>query len=179
MMLDKDNAALVVIDVQGKLAEAMDGKEDLFENVKRLVRGAKVLGLPVILTEQYPKGLGPTRPDIAELIDSEPIAKTAFSCCGEPAFVEALEATGRRQVLLCGIETHVCVYQTAAGLIDMGYGTHVVLDAVSSRTARNRRLGIEKMKDCGAQITGVEMALFEMLKVAGGDEFKQMIQIVK
>jgi nicotinamidase-related amidase len=178
-MLSSDTAVLVVIDIQGRLAETVDAREETFENVKKLIRSANVLGLPVLLTEQYPEGLGPTRPDIRELIDAEPIAKTAFSAWGEPAFVQALEATARRQVLLCGIETHVCVYQTAVDLAAARYDVHVVADAVTSRTARNRRLGINKMKGRGAEVTGVEMALFEMLRVARGDAFKHIIRIVK
>ena len=178
-MLERDDAVLVVIDVQDKLTRAMVEREALLDNVGKLVRGADVLGLPVILTEQYPEGLGPTLPEVAELIDARPIPKRAFSCSGEPAFVEALEAAGRRQVLLCGIEAHVCVYQTARDLAESGYQAHVVIDAVSSRTASNRRAGIQKAMDVGAERTTVEMALFEMLGAAEGDAFKRIISIVK
>jgi nicotinamidase-related amidase len=178
-MLKADDAVLAVIDIQGKLAEQMAEKEELFRNVRKLVRGARVLGIPVVPTEQYPEGLGPTRPQIAEAVGVEPIAKRAFSCCGEPAFVAALDALGRAQVLLCGIEAHVCVYQTARDLVASGREAHVVQDAVSSRTVANRCAGILKAKDAGAELTTVETALFEMLGTAEGEAFKQIIKIVK
>jgi nicotinamidase-related amidase len=178
-MLDPAEAALVVIDIQGKLSELMFEKEAVYGNASRLIRGAAVLELPILWTEQYPEGLGPTRPELADLLPGEPITKIAFDCCGEPAFVSALELTGRRQILLCGIEAHICIYQTAAGLTERGYTPFVVADAVSSRTPRNRRLGIQCSKDAGAVITGVEMALFQMLGIAGTDAFKQVVRIVK
>ena len=178
-MLKADEAVVVVIDVQGKLSDLMVEKEMLFENVGKLVRGARALGVPMLLTEQYPEGLGPTRPELTELIEAEPIAKRAFNCCGEPRFVSALEGLGRRQVVLCGMEAHVCVYQTARDLVGLVYEVEVVLDAVSSRTERNRRAGLLKAKDCGAGLTTVEMALFEMLGVAEGAAFKEIIGIVK
>jgi hypothetical protein len=178
-MLDANRAALAVIDIQGKLSELMHDKDVIYDNVSRLIRGATVLGLPILWTEQYPEGLGPTRPELTGLLPGEPITKTSFDCCGEPAFRAALDATGRRQVLLCGIEAHICVYQTAAGLARLGFEPFVVMDAVSSRTARNRRLGIGCAKDAGAAVTGVEMALFEMLGAAGTDAFREMVRIVK
>ncbi|MCK4626635.1 MAG: isochorismatase family protein, partial [Phycisphaerae bacterium] len=109
-MLDIENTILVVIDVQGKLAQSMHEKAALFENLTKLIKAASVLEIPIIWTEQYPEGLGATIPEIAELLPGEAISKVAFSCCGEKRFVEAMEKQGRKQVLLCGIETHVCVY---------------------------------------------------------------------
>ncbi len=178
-MLNVDETVLVVIDVQGKLAQLMHEKESLFENLSRLIRGAGVLGLPILVTEQNPQGLGPTIAELSGLLPPRRIPKVAFSCCGEAAFVAALEAAGRRQVLIAGIETHICVYQTAADLLALGCEVHVVADAVSSRTARNRDIGLEKMKAAGAQVTSVETALFELLKVAEGDRFKALLKIVK
>ena len=178
-MLDVKNAALIVIDLQGKLAQLMHAKAQLFDNVARLIKGAEVLELPIICTEQNPAGLGRTIDEIAPLIKAEPIAKMSFSCCGEKRFLDAVAQLGRKQLLLCGIETHVCVYQTAADLIQHGYEVHAVADAVSSRTAGNRQIGLEKMKDAGARITSVEAALFELLRAAEGDKFKQILQIVK
>jgi len=178
-MLNVENTALVVIDVQGKLAQLMHEKETLFDNVKRIIKGAQVLEIPIIWTEQNPEGLGPTLPEIASLLDSEPIAKFAFSCCGEEAFMRALEEVNRKQVLLAGIEAHVCVYQTAVDLVRLGYEVHILADAVSSRAASNKQLALEKMKDAGALLTSVEIALFELLKVAQGDKFKKILQIVK
>jgi nicotinamidase-related amidase len=178
-MLNTDSTALIVIDIQVALTRVMHEKDRLIDNARRLVQGANALGLPIILTEQYPKGLGHTIPEIAELIEPEPVEKTAFSCCGEEAFVAAVEALGRRQLLLCGIETHVCVYQTARELAERGYEVEVVADAISSRTIGNKLIGLDRIKASGAKLTTVEMALFELLKVAGGDAFKQVVKIVK
>lgn len=178
-MLSTESTALIVIDIQVALARVMHEKDHLIENARKLIQGAKVLGLPIIVTEQYPKGLGRTVPEIAELIDAKPIEKTAFSCCGEAAFVGAVEKLGRSQLVLCGIETHVCVYQTASGLVERGYEVEVAADAVSSRTVSNKLIGLDRMKDAGARLTSVEMALFELLEAAGGDAFKEIIRIVK
>lgn len=178
-MLNADEAALVVIDVQGKLARLMYERERLFENLAKLIQGARVLGLPVLVTEQNPAGLGPTVPEIAALLPAERVAKVAFSCCGEEVFVARLEALGRRQLLLAGIEAHICVCQTAVDLVGRGYDVSVVADAVSSRTGRNRDIGLERMKAAGAGITSVETALFELLKVAEGEKFKAILRLVK
>ncbi len=180
-MLKTDQTVLVVIDVQGKLAQVMHEKEALFANLEKIIKGAQVLGLPLIWTEQAPEKLGPTSPEIAALLASQakPIAKSSFSCCGHPPFMEALKMLNRRQVLLTGIETHVCVYQTALDLLTAGYEVQVVTDAVSSRTAENKHIGLERMKTAGAALTGVEMALFELLRVAEGPQFKEIAKIVK
>ncbi len=178
-MLNTDNTALIVIDIQVALTRVMHEKGRLVDNAQKLIEGANALGLPIILTEQYPKGLGHTIPEIAELIEPEPVEKTAFSCCGEEAFVQAVEALGRRQLLLCGIETHVCVYQTARELAERGYEVEVAADAVSSRAVGNKLIGLDRIKTAGAKLTSVEMALFELLKVAEGDAFKQIVRIVK
>ncbi len=178
-MLEIDNTVLVVIDVQGKLAQLMHEKADLFGNIRKLIQAAGVLEIPIIWTEQYPAGLGPTIPEIAELLTGEPIAKISFSCCGERRFVEAMGELGRNQVLLCGIETHVCVYQTAVDLLGTAYEVEVVADAVSSRTPDNKDIGLAKIKDAGADITSVETAIFELLKAAEGEKFKAILRIVK
>ncbi len=178
-MLNVDNTVLLVIDIQGKLAELMHERDSLFENAGRLIRGAGVLGVPVIWTEQNPDGLGPTVAPIASLLDPPAISKLSFSCWGEPRFVEEIEKLNRRQVLVSGIETHICVYQTTADLLEQGYEVHVVADAVSSRTAENRRIGLQKMKHAGATLTSVESALFELLRVAEGERFKAILRIVK
>jgi len=178
-MLTREDAVLLVVDVQGKLARLMHEADALFDQIARLVRGATVLEVPVLATEQNPDGLGPTVEEVRPHLPSAPMPKMAFSCCGEPAVVEGLEATGRRQVLLCGIETHICVYQTARDLLARGWEVHVVADAVSSRAAGNREVGLEKMRAAGAEITSVETALFEMLKAADGPAFREILDIVK
>ena len=180
-MLTLNNTALVVIDVQGKLAQLMSQKETLFENLQKIIKGAQVLELPIIWNEQLPEKLGPTAPEIAQLLTNttQPIAKSSFSCCASPPFMAGLKATQRKQVLLTGIESHVCVYQTCLDLLNLGYEVQVVTDAVSSRTAENRQIGLERMKEAGATLTSTEMALFELLRVAEGPQFKEITKIVK
>ena len=179
-MLSAEKALLVVIDVQGKLAQLMSGKEALFANLQRCIRGAKVLGLPILWLEQNPEGLGPTIPEVAGLLAGiQPISKFCFSCCGNEQFLQALRASGRKQVLITGIETHVCVYQTSSDLVRLGYEVQVVADAVSSRTAENRQIGLDRIKAAGGTVTSTEMALFEMLKEAKGDKFKEILKAVK
>lgn len=180
-MLSVKNSVLVVIDMQEKLSRAMHDRENLVTNAAKIIHGAKVLGLPVIWTEQNPAGLGPTLREIRDHIpaDSEPVIKLSFSCCAEPAFLDKLNAIGRKQALVLGIESHVCVCQTILDLLELGYETHIICDAVASRTTENKLIGIERSKQAGAISTSVEMALFELLKVAEGDKFKQILKIVK
>lgn len=178
-MLNPDNTVLVVVDVQEKLARVMSEKEALLASVVKMLKGAKILGLPVIRTEQNPKGLGETVVEVAELLSDEPVTKLSFSCCGETNFMERLSALNRRQVLILGIESHVCVYQTVADLLHSGYEVQVVADAVSSRTPENRAIGLERCKELGASLTSVETALFELLKKGEGDKFKEMLRVVK
>lgn len=198
-MLRKEDALLVFIDVQGRLAELVDGAETLFRNLRRLLKGMNALGVPVIVTEQLPEKLGSTREEFQELLSGSPIAKSSFGCCGEPAFLHSmrsergfctpksndqrerqpLEKTGRRQVILCGIETHVCVYQTALELLAAGYEVQVVTDAVSSRDPANKALALRRMENEGVKLTGTEMLLFELLGDAKAPAFKSILQIVK
>ena len=179
-MLTPERCVLIVVDVQGRLAQVMCDREALFENLQKLILGAQALEIPVLRAEQNPRGLGPTVAEIDRLLpDSPPISKMSFSCCGEDRFAQALEALGRKQALIAGIETHVCVYQTAADLLDSGYEVHVVADAVSSRTAQNRQIALEALRGLGARLTSVEMALFEMLRVAEGERFKAVLGVVK
>ena len=179
-MLDRTHTALVLIDIQGKLATRMHDREQLYANLQILIRGARKLELPILWVEQYPKGLGPTIPEVADLLpDLEPVAKTTFSACRLPEFDRRLRETGRHQLLLAGIEAHVCVYQTACELLGAGYHVEVVTDAVSSRTAANRRLALERMRAGGAMWTSVEMALFELLQDARDPAFKAVAALVK
>ena len=179
-MLEKNNTVLVIVDVQGKLATLMHEKETFYENVVRLIRGAQVLELPIIWNEQLPDKLGETIPQIKEILtDMQPLVKKSFSCCGNVDFMSRLKDTERKQVLLCGMESHVCVYQTAQDLINDGFEVYLVADAVSSRTLENKEIGIRAVLQRGGKITSVEMALFEMLNEAEGEQFKQCIKIVK
>jgi nicotinamidase-related amidase len=175
-VLDRGRAALVVVDVQEAFRPAVRDFEEVAAGTATLVRGALILGLPVVVTEQYPRGLGATVPEVAEHLDGvEPIDKVSFSAAAADGF----DLAGRDQVLLCGIESHVCVSQTAHDLLDRDVEVHVAADAVTSRTERNRDLGLHKMESAGAVVTSVETALFELLGAAGSDEFKQVQGLVK
>lgn len=179
-MLKIDNTVLLIVDVQGNLAHLMHEKENLFENLTKIIKGAQCLSLPILLAEQNPEGLGPTIPQLSGLFnDPRPISKLSFSCCGSDYFLKELEALQRENILVAGIETHVCVYQTVRDLIKTNYTVEIVADAVSSRTSENKRIGLEKIRDAGARITSVETALFELLEVAEGDKFKRILEIVK
>lgn len=179
-MLTVEKSILILVDVQEKLAAAMHGREGLVENTVKLIKGAGILGIPILYTEQNPKGLGLTLPEVGELLGhSKPITKLSFSCCGEPSFLDALNKLGRSQAIVAGIECHVCVYQTVADLVQMGYQVQVVADAVSSRTLENKIVGLDRCKHSGASVTSAETVLFELLKKAEGDKFKQMLKVVK
>lgn len=179
-MLHRKDTALILIDIQERLFQAMHENGALLANLLKLVKGAKVLQIPILWAEQNPRGLGPTVSDLQELLaDMRPTEKRCFSCYGQQQFVQQLEQTHCKQVLVAGIEAHVCVFQTAMDLQGSGYDVQVVQDAVSSRTPENMHVGLERLKNVGVVLTSVEMALFEILKVAEGDEFKQILQIVK
>ncbi len=178
-MLEIDSTVLVLVDFQGKLARTVQDSEQVIASACKLAKAAAVLELPVIWTEQNPDGLGPTVEELAGLMHGEPIPKHAFSCWREPAFAKALAGRARQSVLLAGIETHICVFQTAADLCGAGYDVHVVADAVSSRTVANRQLGLARIAAAGATVTSVEMAVFELLGAAGGEKFKEILKIVK
>jgi nicotinamidase-related amidase len=177
-ILDREAAALVVVDVQEAFRPAVLGFDGVVAGASVLVRGAAALSIPILMTEQYPRGLGSTVEelrDLDELDGVDPLEKTAFSAARASGF----DLGGRRQALICGIESHVCVWQTAHDLIEQGVEVHVARDAVTSRTAENRELGLQKMERAGAVVTSVETALFEMLGEAGGPEFKAIQGLVK
>jgi len=179
-MPEIQSCCLVVVDVQGKLAQLMHGRESLFKNIQILIKAAKILGIPIIWCQQCPKALGPTVPEISQLlVDNEPIDKASFSCCGQDQFNSKLETLERQQILLCGIETHVCIYQTAADLRRKGYQVYVVADAVSSRAPENKQIAINKMAVEGISISSTEMVLFELLRTAEHPKFKQIAALVK
>jgi len=179
-MLQTDRTVLLLVDIQGKLAEIMYEKESFYQNLRRLIMGARALSLPVIWMEQIPEKMGPTIPEVRELLASEqPISKKSFSCCGEPLFMDKLKASSRKQVLIAGIETHVCVYQTAADLVALGYEPFVVADAVSSRSRSNKQVGLDRIKSSGAQVTSVETALFEMTRTSEHPAFRDILKIVR
>ena len=178
--LDRSRATLVVVDVQERLYPAMCEREVLAQNVARLVRGAALLGVPVVATEQYPKGLGRTIAAIADALPgSAPrVEKTAFSCMDEPAFRRALDPA-RDQVILTGIEAHVCVLQSGLDLVRAGFAVHVVEDAVASRAPASRRAGLARLHAAGAVPSTTEMALFELLRGKDDPAFKDVQALVK
>ncbi len=178
--LDKSGSVLVVVDVQDKLLRAIhDWPAVLAANVT-MVKLACALGVPVIVTEQYPKGLGPTAAEIGVLFPAfAPLTKTVFSCFGAPGFAAALEAAGARTLVLAGIEAHICVQQTALAALHRSLGVHVVADAVGSRTPANKELGLAKIRQAGGVISAVEMALYEWLERSDGPEFKAVLPLIK
>lgn len=179
-MLDKEQTLFVLVDVQGKLAEIVHESEKLLKNLITLIDGLQILDIPIIWLEQYPEGLGPTTEKVAQHLPGiKPIRKMTFSACENKSFMNAIKASGRQQILVAGIETHVCVYQTSMELKELGYEVQVVADAVSSRTLANKEIGLEKMKLMGISGTSVEMVLFELMETAEGEQFKRLIKIIK
>lgn len=179
-MLDISNIALVIVDVQGKLAQLMDDKSNLFANLQRMVKGAQAIQLPILWVEQLPEKLGPTIPELQSLLhDQSPIRKETFSSVGNRQFMQALAATGRKQLLITGIEAHICVYQTAVELAAGGYKVEVVTDAVGSRVASNKAVALKKMAACGVALTSTEMALFELLRTAAHESFREIQAAIK
>lgn len=170
----------MIIDVQGRLARNVFQPSGLESNISKLIRACQILDVPVLVTEQYPKGLGNTLQQLMELLPGNiPVEKISFSCCGEEEFMKRLRGFNRSNILIAGIEAHVCVYQTAVDLVEFGYNVHLVTDGVSSRTEENRLLGIRCIEKAGATLTSTEMAVFELLRVADGERFKAISGIVK
>jgi nicotinamidase-related amidase len=180
-LLTRDGTGLIVVDVQEGFRPVIDGFDEMARNVGILAEGFGILGRPVLVSEQYPKGLGHTVPEVEERLPafSDRVEKLRFSACGVRPFDEALTRARCTRWVVCGIEAHVCVNQTAHDLLARGYEVHVAEDAVSSRAPTNRRIGMEKMLASGARATSAETALFEMLEQAGGDEFKAISKLVR
>jgi hypothetical protein len=178
--LSRDEVVLVIVDIQERLAVVMSERRRVTDNCLHLIEIAKLLDIPIVLNEQYPKGLGPTVSEIRNVLPVyEPVEKMAFSCCGQPAVLEKLSGLRRRKAILCGMETHVCVLQSCIDLIRKGYAVHVVSDAMCSRTGENHGTGIEFMRDTGAVITCTETVLFQLLEKAGTEEFRIISKRIK
>ncbi len=170
----------MVVDVQERLVPAIFERERVVQNTVRLLKGAAILGVPFFATEQYRKGLGATVPEVAGAVAGfAPIEKLAFSACGAAGFLAGLKAKRVSDVLLCGVEAHVCVAQTCLDLLEERFQVFVAADAVSSRTPENYRVGLDRMRAAGAVVVSTEMALFELLGQAGTEEFKQVLGLVK
>ena len=179
-VLNREDAVLLIVDIQERLAIVMKDKDKVVGNCQHLIELAKMIDIPVVVTEQYPKGLGRTVPELQSVLpEYKPIEKISFDCCCQSTFMQDLLGHNRKTVILAGMETHICVLQTALGLLRSGVNVHVVEDAVCSRTGENWRTGIEFMRDAGAVVTCTETALFQLLKVAGTEEFKKISQRIK
>lgn len=190
LKLKKEDTVFVGIDFQGRLMPAVKGGDEVEAAAVKLVKGCRILGVPVIVTQQYTKGLGETVPAIAAALtepigeeigaaEFQPIEKTSFSAMGEPAFVAALEALGRKTVIVAGIEAHVCVQQTVLDLLEKGYTVFIANDCISSRSNTDKKYSQRRMGDAGAVGTTCESILFELLKGARESGFKQISALVK
>ncbi|MGB8933166.1 MAG: isochorismatase family protein [Anaeromyxobacteraceae bacterium] len=179
--LDRTRAAVLIIDVQERLVPAIEpvALARVLKYSKALVGTAREMGIPVIGTEQYPKGLGPMVKEISELLPSPSLTKMTFSCTADDGIARALAATGRKQVIVAGMETHVCVFQTVRDLVAAGYEVHVCADAVASRSEEHRRVGIDLAREVGAIVTTAETAIFDLLHQAGTPEFKKVSPLVR
>jgi isochorismate hydrolase len=180
--MEREEAVLIIVDVQDLLMKKMDQKvgENVIRNIRALIAFAKKMTIPILMTEQYPKGLGKTVPEIKmELGSILPIEKVSFSCCGAETFNGQLKRLARKQAILTGIETHVCVLQTANDLIQSGYKVHVVADAICSRRKLDWEIGLRWMEKRGAMISTTEIIAFQLLKEAGTEEFKELSKLLK
>lgn len=180
--LEAENCALVVVDIQQKLLPPIFNREQLIRNASLLIRLANILEIPVLVTTQYAKGLGATVPEIMELAgDVRPIDKLEFSCFGKDTFCSAVKSLSgnRNTMLLCGMETHICVMQTALGALDQGYLVHVASDAVGSRAEWNWKIGLDRMRDAGCVLSSTEMMMYELLRKSGTPAFKELLRHLK
>ena len=180
MRIKRENSSALLIDIQEKLFPHMDEKEELLRKCTILIDGLKVLGVPLVITEQYPRGLGSTVEALSILVEQDPvIEKIAFSCCDEPAVMQTAALQKNRTVIIFGIEAHVCVLQTVIDLQETGYTAVVIEDCISSRNPRDKSVAVERMRTEGALISSCESILFELARVAGTDEFKAISRLVK
>lgn len=180
MRILKDRSAALIIDIQERLFPFIFENEKLTKNVSKLIEGLKIIGIPLFVTEQYVKGLGPTIEPVAMVLGNQPrIEKMAFSCCDEPSVMEGIAVSGKENIIIAGIESHVCVLQTVIDLKQNGYFPIVVEDCVSSRSENDKRMAIERMRQEGAIITTCESILFELLRYSGTEQFKGISRLVK
>jgi nicotinamidase-related amidase len=180
MRILKERTAALVIDIQERLYPFIHENEKLTQKVTTLIEGLKIIGIPIFVTEQYVKGLGPTIEPVLNLLQSHArIEKMAFSCCDEPRVMEGIAVTGKENIILTGIESHVCVLQTALDLKRNGYQPVVVEDCVSSRNENDKRIAIQRMRHEGIIITTVESVLFELLRYSGTEQFRGISRLIK
>jgi nicotinamidase-related amidase len=179
-MLQQESTGLIIIDVQDKLLDVMYNSESVLKNIQNLIAGSKILKLPIVWLEQNPQGLGRTVCQLREqLIDYQAIHKYTFNGCDTPQFIDAINSAGVQKWLVCGIEAHICVYQTCLGLLANNVEVEVVSDCISSRTKMNRDMAIQKLQNNRAGITTLEMCLFELLRDSRKAEFKQILSLIR
>jgi len=178
-ILRREDALLLVVDFQQRLADVMPRRESVTAEILKIIQGVKRLGVPVLVTEQYPQGLGPTVPEIAQTVEPDGVVtKLTFSCCGDETFWEALRQTQRKQIVVVGMETHVCVLQTVLDLLANDYQVHLPADATCSRSDSNRDNALARMRQAGAILTNTESLLFELLVQAKTEEFKAILKLI-
>lgn len=180
-LLDRDKAVLCVVDIQERLAAAMAERERVIEAARRMIVSARRLNVPIVLTEQYPRGIGPTEPVLVEALGEAyaPIEKLHFSCCRENPFAARLQEFARPQVILCGMETHVCLLATCLDLLHDGFQVHALADGICSRDASHKELALQQMRQASAVVTCVEAAVYQLLGRAGTPEFKDLLPLFK
>jgi len=179
-MLDRENTGLIIVDIQGKLARLVNDSEILIANCTKLIQGAKALDLPIVLLEQNPERLGTTVTELTSLLEGVPVvSKFTFNGCDCAELIETIKANNRSHWLVCGIEAHICVYQTARGLAELGYHVELVSDCISSRDKCNVQLGVDRMRAHGIQITSLEMCLYELVRDCRAPEFKSILNLVR
>ncbi len=179
-LLDRTRSGLLIVDIQQRINAVMFQGEQVVRNAVKLIRAARTLNVPIFITEQYPQGLGPTEPAVVEALEGvAPLQKMTFSCCGLPELVQNLKERPTRQVVVTGIETHVCVLQTVLDLLAQGFQVHVPCDAVSSRKELDHETALQRMAQAGAVVTTLEAVLFEWLQQAGTPEFKEVARLIK
>jgi nicotinamidase-related amidase len=179
-ILQKGSTALLVVDIQEKLVPSLPKYPEVEPQIRRLIQALRALKLPILLTEQYPKGLGQTLASIKEVLpECRPIEKVTFSCCGQPEVLAALSATGAQAVVVAGVEAHVCVQQTTLDLIAAGYRVHIPADAICSRRKMDWQMAVERMRDAGAVITTSQSVIFELLERAGTPEFREVLPLLR
>lgn len=179
-MLIQENTGLILIDVQGKLARIVNESEKLISNLEKIIRGGQILELPIIWIEQNPQGLGATVPELAGLLkNQQPLEKYSFNAMENESFKKAIIDSDRTQWLICGIEAHICVYQTVLGLLSHNFEVEIVADCVSSRAKENIDLALKKLQHKGADVTTVEMCLYELVKSSKNEVFKEILNLIK
>lgn len=179
-LLSREGAAFIIVDVQEKLFPLISGKDEVLKNLRRMILFAKIIGMPIILTEQYPKGLGRTIPEIKDLLpDVQPIEKVEFSCFGSEKFRESLREGNIKTLIIVGIETHICVMQTSIEGVSNGYRVCVISDATSSRNPEDKAVAVDRMRQNGIIIASTEMIIYELLRRAGTEEFREALKIIR